>query len=1137
MDRFIPKHQSKRIHSLISTTLIVLAIISNVHFARANDTDDYELVREGAIPVFKFKNLVTNIASVDDRLFIAGLNYIYLLRDVYSRPEKYTKKAFFSQPKNLHLINGEFVNQSFRLEDELPTNPQGKLDCSSTNLTDCQTYEKVQNHNRILIKTGNTPPFFLLCGTAYNGQCFLAFMNKRLVLKDVVNRERFDLVASRASSLLIPVRHDTNFILAHEPDGRNESLRPPILSKLQFDRVSKTTPKFTFKPITQESLKAMINIKDKELLGNIQMHFIYGFIYENFAFVLKREQKAGKPMQTRLGRVCLDDLSFFSYTEIPLSCKAQSAGKELIYSYATNAHFGQADSFLSKDSDTQLKNKTLFVTFNYYDQPQKAVAKSKGTVLCAFTIEQIVDYYSHAIEACYAGATNPNVGLMTQYSTIARSTDTCVNVRKADNYICYGNNIDQYVEYRESLHGLTLYTFKADIITSLATTVFNLADKEVNTFVLGTRDGRIIKLARTNDQKLHLTHTFKIHNQSNELINPNPLITNRTVYFTSGRHLIKYPLASCSIYSTCKQCLRAFDNLKCGWCSVESENSGGCLNIEECATLSREQGLKTNFSISMCPPIIEDFSPKLGPLEGNTEIEIKGENLCNPEKTQSEKSNNYRVNVTIGKQYCEPVRCREDSLFCRTNKVSSALDGPLKVCTVDQGSHDDYNVDACSVSLTNFNFTKTEVFEIEPFYGPVGGGTKVTLIGTNLNSGKRRNVRIKSADCQEIISNSTHLSCITQGISINNDDEETLREINRNGEIVLEIDGTKYVLDNANRPKIKFEFKPNPTVTDYNPKAALRNADINVTIHGKYFTSAHRLQLKTSMYSKAKGANLFFFEKCTMINNSTLNCRLPPVPDEIEIGKAQSPLDAEVILIPDGGDLAQSKVQSNKINFFYYPIPKFEELPSMVNISQRKLAPINDQRKGMIELHGKELSDQYPLDIKLIKVVKGSFANVTRLEDMVLTQKQLPCREMKSVKYELIRCSVDLANETIDSDLLSSLWLVRIEIEKKNPINAKLIQFKVGDLSTATMFTFSTFLWLLATLLAVAGLVGFYLYRDKRIGFTKEKNFPFNVTFNNGSLIKNQTMMDSPFIRQSSQNGKSSFCLQSAEVAFYVALL
>lgn len=88
--------------------------------------------------------------------------------------------------------------------------------------------------------------------------------------------------------------------------------------------------------------------------------------------------------------------------------------------------------------------------------------------------------------------------------------------------------------------------------------------------------------------------------------------------------MIKYPLNSCAIYTNCNQCLKALDNLKCGWCSIKNQNSGGCLNKQECMTLGEEENYITSFSLEVCPPMIEDFTPKKGPLEGNTLIEIKG---------------------------------------------------------------------------------------------------------------------------------------------------------------------------------------------------------------------------------------------------------------------------------------------------------------------------------------------------------------------------------------------------------------------------------------------------------------------------------------------------------------------------------
>lgn len=1126
---FIPKHQTFKTN-LISSTLIVLAIISNVHFTRSNELD-FELVRDGAISVFKFKNLVNNILpEKTNQLFIAGTNYVYLLNDSFFEQDRFMKKAFYSEPKNEHLIPFEFKEDSLKLLNYLSTILPNKLDCSSFNQSDCttdpaliqndnklffklkgdHTTDSTENDNKIIFKLRKDPSFFMICGTAYNGQCFIAIVSNKILIKDIFTSERFDLIASRNSNFLMRVDHGTYFILAHEPDGRNESLRLPILSKIKLKNYSEKRPddkKFSFEPEVHDSLKSMINIADQNILNKTKIHFIHGFIYENYAFILKREQKFGQAPTTRLGRVCLADTSFFSYTEIVLTCNDD---KMKVFNYATSATFGEADSYIAKEKDIKLKKNTLFVTFNYYDNRMKRVDTTKGSTLCAFTMEQINDYYLHAIEVCYSGSQAQNVGLMIQYSAVPKTTDVCTRVKKGDNYVCYGNSINSYVEYRENLPGFLLYTLKSETITSLTSTIID-RNLKLNTFVLGTNDGKIIKLARAYDNKLHLTHTFKMGNQSKNQINPNPYINDKMVYLTSGKHLIKYPMSSCSIYSTCKQCLKALDNLLCGWCSIENQNAGGCLNEQECKSLGGSHLYEVAFNVTKCPPIIEDFSPKLGPVEGNTEIQLKGENLCTSSKNEYGK--NYKVNVTIGEHYCNQIRCKDDSLFCKTTKIQdSFLTGAIKICTHDK-SNEDYEIEGCSTSLDPFNFTRTEVFKIEPKFGPIGGGTKITLFGKNLNSGKKRVVKIKESDCLEIAVDNTYLECITQGILLNNDDAETLKEINQNGVIILEIDGNKYELDGSNKSKVDFEFKPNPTVIDYSPRTGLRNADIHVIIHGQYFASAHRLQLKTTFTSAKREFELF--GKCTMTNNSTLNCTIPQVPPEVEIKSAKSPLLAEVTLVPDGGD--SKNLKSNKINFFYYPLPKFN-----ANFSGRSKALISGS-KGVIKLYGDNLSDQYPLDIKLIKLDKESF-NTTSIEEMKLTDEKLYCREIKVNRdCNQLTCNVDLSKESIDQVLYDNLWLVKIEIEKEDPIKVQLVQFEKGDLAVSKVSKITIISWIIFSLIILfSAFYVCYLYRNERLKFSKEKKFPhFNVTFNNGTSMNNpKSMLDSPFNRQSSQNGK-----------------
>ena len=161
MEKLIPKHQFKNINS-ISLTLIVIAIISNVHLVKSNELITINsLTNEGAIPVFKFENTVNNVMQVDDSyLFVAGLNNIYLLKDEYSKPNQFMKKAFFSESKNQHLITSSFKNQSLNKTAQNLTVIEKKLDCSSFNSSDCKTEDEIENKNRILVKIGKNPSIF-----------------------------------------------------------------------------------------------------------------------------------------------------------------------------------------------------------------------------------------------------------------------------------------------------------------------------------------------------------------------------------------------------------------------------------------------------------------------------------------------------------------------------------------------------------------------------------------------------------------------------------------------------------------------------------------------------------------------------------------------------------------------------------------------------------------------------------------------------------------------------------------------------------------------------------------------------------------------------------------------------------------
>lgn len=75
-----------------------------------------------------------------------------------------------------------------------------------------------------------------------------------------------------------------------------------------------------------------------------------------------------------------------------------------------------------------------------------------------------------------------------------------------------------------------------------------------------------------------------------------------------------------------------------------------------------------------------------------------------------------------------------------------------------------YDINGTATSHKNFCFKKPSVRGIHPCYGPVSGGTNITLVGDNLNIGKVRVVSLGDVFCDERFNNGSHLKCTTGGM-------------------------------------------------------------------------------------------------------------------------------------------------------------------------------------------------------------------------------------------------------------------------------------------------------------------------------------------------------------------------------------
>ena len=171
--------------------------------------------------------------------------------------------------------------------------------------------------------------------------------------------------------------------------------------------------------------------------------------------------------------------------------------------------------------------------------------------------------------------------------------------------------------------------------------------------------------------------------------------------------------------SDCSACIntRIGTGFQCGWC-----DSSTCRVSEECAG-------RTSLIITgvQCPaPSIAMIQPQTGPPQGRTIITITGRNLG---VTFSDFTANS-ITLTSGSNsvQCTPISegyMSGSEVQCRMNVVpvgtyTLAIDIPSGIGTFNDGT---------------FVVSLPTVMDATPLQGPIAGGTRVTITGTNLYIG------------------------------------------------------------------------------------------------------------------------------------------------------------------------------------------------------------------------------------------------------------------------------------------------------------------------------------------------------------------------------------------------------------------
>ncbi|XP_038061689.1 plexin-B-like [Patiria miniata] len=232
---------------------------------------------------------------------------------------------------------------------------------------------------------------------------------------------------------------------------------------------------------------------------------------------------------------------------------------------------------------------------------------------------------------------------------------------------------------------------------------------------------------------------------------------NNNIHRLDDRHVFKVTLYKCEVLRP--DCSRCVSNettraeLGCMWCGDT------CGVWDSAACLSTVQSVSMDNTINCPDPVIYEVHPLFGPDEGNTIITVMGTNMGRRFSDVQE--------VSVGGQTCDLYGLESyyqtgASVKCKTRPSYDARPQLLRMSLTGANG-----ASQLSHGYVTFQYKDPVLADFSPKIGPQSGGTRVTISGESLDTGRNIYVSIGSTPCLFDRSqvNDNSVICQTSGVN------------------------------------------------------------------------------------------------------------------------------------------------------------------------------------------------------------------------------------------------------------------------------------------------------------------------------------------------------------------------------------
>lgn len=835
------------------------------------------------------------------------------------------------------------VNSSMNIIWEVKTGPIGSPDCETCLACDVevQPEDPVDTDNEILLLDPalNLVPYLYICGSTRYGICYFTDITLEAPAPQCLyTKERNsptycrDCVASPfgTKAMIAEDGQTSYFFVAGSVNDRITQMYPrrslsvlrPLSTEDGFDMVTNVT--------------VLPGLRD-----SYSINYIYSFSAKDYVYFLSLQRenpyKNDSAFQTRLGRLSISNPEMWLYRELILECRYEpkrrrrrrGTFKGTVYNGLQAAHFGQVGKDLADELRVAEGENVLYGVFaevNKHGQPQK------NSALCAFPLTKINQEIEAGEEACCKSSTE-------QLSRGLCHFQPCEN--------CPHENSDSRCTDKPTLVSKPYYRvdlFNSEMRNVLFTSVLvnTIGNHTVGHF--GTSDGRILQVILSSYNHI----IFANYSLGETAVSRNTAVYSEdSLLFVVGNKMFRVPSTGpgCAHFKTCPMCLNAPSFMNCGWCS------GICSRQEECSS---------QWNKKSCGPIITEFFPKMAPAGGVTEVTLCGSEFQSVLRPAIISGKTHIVTVGSG-TVCDvlPEKSNSNRLVCKIRE-ETPNQGLNITLEVNEGEVEGIFSVEGTAQISGLSFVTPSITEIKPDYGPLFGGTVVTLTGRYLNTGVTRNVKIGDKNCT--IQNVSEGKGTLSSIVCHTEAAEAVGEL-----------PVKVIIDSLQVNDTKmFSYKNNPVINSVFPNCSFQRGS-KLVIEGQNLDVANKILVEYTLKSH-------FSERlqrvCSGTRNAThMECWVPAFPEQIpdtifKTGALSIHIDGE-------NDVWKS-------NFSYYP--NAQVIPFENDDSILLLKPGEDE----VSLHHKKL-DAVQTCMKITMTIGDAVCKAQVL------QNELTCRIPKGL--------------------------------------------------------------------------------------------------------------------------------------------